>query len=593
MSTTDNAIIVAGRRLNPQVLPEWQLLLTHIEISEGFSFVVLLVPDADWAEACRLALSHSLDTLNKSLLMVDFSGPEDFKIRLPGRLLDLNVSERTGAVWLEKTVSEASPYFTDWEDAWRGMTARLNQLRNPLRRHFQVPLVFVGASWIQPLIRQTAPDLWSVRTLVTRIRPRDEAVQFRSEIEGSTEQQLEGLAIDPDLALRTAARLRHQSGNELALAELLYRAGRGLIARSQWKEAEAATRESLNLQRSFNASDQSLASTMLQLGYSLENQSRFSEAVALVDEARALCAGSEAVLGEAHCIKSLGDIALRQSDHASAQRRYEEALPLYRRVGEVSGEANCIRRLGHIALQRSDHASAQARYEEALPLYRRVGDVLGEANCIMSLGDIALERSDHTSAQARYEEGLPLYRRVGDVLGEANCVKSLGDIALRQSDHASAQARFEEALPLYRRVGELWGEASCIRSLGDIALARSDRASAQARYEEALKLYRRSGSVLGEANCISSLADVVRLEKSFTEAHAMYTDALQLYERIAEPFSIGWTHVCLAHLENDSRVREAHLKAARAAWIQIDRPDLIAELDQEFNTTETNDATHR
>src|SRR5690349_5838484 len=116
---TDTAIQVAGRRLNPQALPEWQLLLTHLEISEGFSFVVLLVPDADWANACRLALSHSLDAEGKSLQTVNFLGPEDFKTQLPGRLLDLHVNNRTGAVWLEQTVSEASPQFAEWQDAWR------------------------------------------------------------------------------------------------------------------------------------------------------------------------------------------------------------------------------------------------------------------------------------------------------------------------------------------------------------------------------------------------------------------------------------------------------------------------------------------
>ncbi len=545
-SARDSAIEVAGRHLNPQELPEWQLLLTHIEISEGFSFVVLLVPDADWANACRLALSHSLDALNKSLLTVDFSGPEDFKVQLPGRLLNLNISDRTGAVWLEKTVSDGSPYFTDWQEAWRGMVARLNQVRNPLRRHFQVPLVFVGASWIQPLIRETAPDLWSVRTLVTRIRPPGEAVQLRSEIEGSTEQQLEGLAIDPDLALRTAARLRNQSGNELALAELLYRAGHGLLARSQWKEAEAATSESLDLQRSFNAPDQSLAGTLLQLGNSLEWQSRFAEAIASVGEAQGLYAGSGDAEGEANCILSLGDIALQQSDLVSAQARYEEALLLYRRVGDVFGEADCIKSLGDVGLRRSDHAGAQAQYEEALSLYRRVSDVLGEANCVKNLGHIALARSDHTSALVRYEEALPLYRRIGDVLGEAHCIRSLGDIALQKSDLASAQARYEEALPLYRRVG----------------------------------------NVLGEANCILSLGDIAHLEESETEARARYVDALQLYKLIAEPWSIGLTHVRLARLEDDPTVREAHLEAARAAWTQIDRPDLIAELEQEFKTTE-------
>jgi tetratricopeptide (TPR) repeat protein len=548
---TDGFIQVAGRRLNPQASPEWQLLLTHLEISEGFSFVILLVPDADWAHACRLALSYSLEPQRKGLLTVDFANREDFQSRLPGRLLDLHVSERTGAVWLEKTVSELNPQFAEWRDAWRGMVARLNQVRNPLRRHFKVPLIFVGANWIQPLIRENAPDLWSVRTLVTRVEPVEVPESVLSKTEEATEQELEGLAIDPDLALKTAARLVGQTGHELVRAELLYRAGRGLIARSQWTEAERALREAMDLQRRFHAPEETLADTLRWLAESLDSQYRLDEATAMVEEAQGLYVRAGNVLGEANCIRKLGVIALEQSDHATAQARFEKALSLYRRVDFILGEAISLQLLGLIALRRSD-SRAQDRFEEALSLCQKVSDVVGEANCIYSLGEIALERSDHATAQARFEEALLLYRRVGSVLGEANSVRALGQIALRHSDYARAQARFEEALPLYRSIGDVLGEANCIQGLGDIARQQGLRHKAQQQYRE----------------------------------------ALQLFEQISEPYSIGWTHKRLAQLDEDLASRQAHLEAAREAWSQIDRIDLIESMEAELKTTEGINATN-
>jgi tetratricopeptide (TPR) repeat protein len=288
-------------------------------------------------------------------------------------------------------------------------------------------------------------------------------------------------------------------------------AARGLLAKGHYREAADCIRSLGDI--AFRRSDHDTARTFF-------------------EQARPLYVRVGSVVGEANCIRSLGDIALRRSDHDTARTFFEQARPLYVRVGGVLGEANCIHSLGNIALARSDPDTAQTLFEQARPLYVRVGDVLGEANCIYSLGNIALRRSDHDTARTFFEQARPLYVRVGSVVGEANCIRSLGDIALRRFDHDTARTRYDEARPLYVRVGDVLGEANCIHSLGNIALARSDPDTAKKRYDEARYIYVRIGDVLGEANCVHSLGDIALARSDPDTAQTLFEQARPLYVRV-------------------------------------------------------------
>lgn len=284
------------------------------------------------------------------------------------------------------------------------------------------------------------------------------------------------------------------------------------------------------------------------------------------------------------CGHAIGLIAIHRSDLNGAHSRFETALALSREAGQTLDEAKCIERLGEIALARSDLAEARRQYETALVLFRLVGERRGEANCILSLGHIALRRSQHEEARHRYDTALPLYRQTGSVLGEAVCINSIGDIALDRSEHDEARQYYETALPLHRQVGSVRGEAACIKSLGDIAFVRKDLVEAKERYETALPLYRQVGDVQGEASCILCLGDIACAESRNIDAGVQYGEALALYARIPEPRSMGIAHRQLAQLASTDADRNRHIEAAGKLWAQIDRLDLVADLERTFGS---------
>src|SRR5262249_46313004 len=160
------------------------------------------------------------------------------------------------------------------------------------------------------------------------------------------------------LAMEEAERLRQGGGPDRAAGILLHRAGLGFAARYQWKEAAEAFSQALDLKHRVGAPPGDQAETGLQLGKALTWLLQYDAASEWLSAAASGFKQSGDMLGEANCIRGLGDIAFQRSDHVGARKWYEEALPLYRQVGSVLGEANCIESFGDIAFRRSDHVEA-------------------------------------------------------------------------------------------------------------------------------------------------------------------------------------------------------------------------------------------
>jgi hypothetical protein len=99
-------------------------------------------------------------------------------------------------------------------------------------------------------------------------------------------------------------------------------------------------------------------------------------------------------------------------------------MRLHTKVGDEVGQANCIRSLGDVALRRSDLDGAQKHYEEAMRLSKKVGEELGQANCLHRFGDLALRQKKDAEAVTHWHAALASYVRLTDKLGEGfSCVK--------------------------------------------------------------------------------------------------------------------------------------------------------------------------
>ncbi|MBZ5626484.1 MAG: hypothetical protein LAQ69_48550 [Acidobacteriia bacterium] len=105
---------------------DWRPLIRHFELGQGFAFLVLLVPNDDWAEVCREALDSFLRTRGEHIMQIPITAPADLQ-NLAGTLLDMEAETGVGAIWVARAVPDALPDYQMWFKAWRQGVAWLNQ----------------------------------------------------------------------------------------------------------------------------------------------------------------------------------------------------------------------------------------------------------------------------------------------------------------------------------------------------------------------------------------------------------------------------------------------------------------------------------
>jgi tetratricopeptide (TPR) repeat protein len=515
--------------------PDWQSVIRYFELGEGFAFIVLLVTSESGALECRYALNDFLLESGKKVRSVPIERESDLE-GLTDALLAMPISAETGAVWVGRVVPESSPDYGSWAAAWRGAVARLNQFRNPLREHFQIPVILVGAPWLQRVLRENAPDLWSIKTLVARIEAEAENPP-RLDADFHTKEKISP-GPDPELALAEADRLKKQ-GKLLSASRLYHRAALGFKARKQSDLAVEQLQLSLELGDRAGASTDEQAEKKLELGRLLIWLSDYESAKTILEQSLAQFRETANISGEIKVLDRIGDIALKGMRYDAAKSIYIEVLRLGVEAGNLQGQAIGCLGLGDVARLQAHYLEAGKHLERALSLFRQTGDREKEAQCLLELGRLASSMKDGELATNWLKESSTIFRSTGNVSGEATAIKSLADVLFSLRDYEVAKTRYQQAGRLYQSDQNIEGEASCLIALGLLERVHYRNAASRSLLEEALALYCKLSHSRGQSMALQYLGDLDERDGDMGAARTRYEEALAISSRADDSYALS------------------------------------------------------
>lgn len=450
---------------------EWRKLTTHFDLAEGFALVVLMTLDAEGADWCRLELARHLQSQGKTLAAIELPSPSDLR-QLPAYFMDTRLNLTDAGLWVAAVAPDYAKNYGDWRAAWAQTLARLNAYRNPIRSKFKLTVILVGAPWLQVVMREMAPDLWSVRTLVVRIEP---LVTFALESASTLTNQANPLppgreinGTDPEFALQLAEKLRGVQGKELALANLLHRAGDGFANKLAWDLAEKSYGEALDLKRKYNAALASLTDSMVNLGSCYFATGQIQRATKLYDAALVISRSTADRPLEGNLLGNLASSYFELGDLRRARGLAHNQLEIARAIKDRKMEGDALGILGNVFLRQGDVRQAIDLFDQELAIAIETNYKIGECSALGNLGAAYGALGDYHKAIALEEQALVLAMQAGHPRLSIIILNFLGMAFRNLGQVQKAVEYYDQALELARKGGNRSLEINILGNLGKL-----------------------------------------------------------------------------------------------------------------------------
>jgi tetratricopeptide (TPR) repeat protein len=488
--------------LGEQAESEWLRLRRQWELAEGFWLGFLFVDSYLVATQFRERLSQLLRSQVGQTLLLTAREPDDLRPsqRSPSLVDQLLAEPARGAqvIWLEglpgreDTVQPVSA----WENAWGELLLRINERRERLRRELSGGLLIVASPGVRDAVRDAAPDLWSIRSIV--LSPRlphvvDVAAGNRLELDPSAD-------VDGVISRPAAGEDSVTASDSTDPVELL-REARGLLSQDRPRSALRRAAQAIDRLTETELVDPVRVAEAFQL--QAEAELADNDPASALQHSRYALSLLDADLREEHFdwLRTAAESAERCGAFDDALQLRETAVELARRLLTRTEDSKTLVRelqqslnwLGNFHFQRGDRESALAEYREQLEISERIVTHFGETPeslrdlsvSLEKVGNVEVAEGRREAALESFRRGLEIRERIVAHFGETPqslrdlsvSLNKVGDVEVAEGRREAALESFRRGLEIRERIVEHFGETP--ESLWDVVVSRFKMAQAE------------------------------------------------------------------------------------------------------------------
>ncbi|NOY54505.1 MAG: tetratricopeptide repeat protein [Actinobacteria bacterium] len=450
------------------------------------------------------------------------------------------------------------------------------------RQHFQAAQEAAAyAKWLPGDRYRLAGHLETVLSVLGRRNEQAEViegmarlVEERPSLRGDLERRRAwllahtGRFAEAEKSARQSVDAERRRGDRGALAAALVAlgtcqrwSGHPLEAVSQLEAAVVAAR----------GDDQRRAEAHIELGSTLVEVQRSTEALPHLERALALFEKSSDLRGEAEVFGSKARALRQLGDTDGSLVHYGRAIEICQKIGYRHGEGVNWVNQSNLHYFLGQVAGALSGYEQAARIFAELGDLRGEAMVRVNAASVRQSLlGDCRRATADAQRAMTHFLNIGDRARQAQCMEVLAGVALLQDRPDEAERLLEESYLTLTGTGNRFLEGQHLRSLALLHLATGN-------HQDALVALDRADRICVETGLVSLAVELLSIRGATLLAGGHVQEAFAVTRQAVEQLVPGVERVHLIH--------HRHAVAARAAGQRQEARRAAAEAYRLLNAT--------